>query len=436
MRFIALLLAFSFSFPGPAPAQNFSYSDTVFLGDGQRRAGGVAWRADQHESFPVLSYSERLGPGAIHFSFTQGADDSDQSVLGLSLGRATLSLVDGDASTQSAPATAFVGVERNFFHGQTTSDYTFSGAAFDYQISDRAHVQLGLVNIAAAGYADRKVYHSGLHGTWLSGTVYAVQRESETVGGGLDLTVRLAEVSAHYQELRSISDASWRRAGVGFEVTRSDSLAFNVDWATNPLYEDAGDKRLMVTYRRDLGKRRPAIASAATANTLSATGNQFRALSATATNAALAGAMLSSGSARLDRAARFGSPWKAAYAALSDINPKSVRENREYGGAVYANQDGTFGWAGHVKGTVSSVAFNPFELAPKGTRVRAAYHTHGGPDPRFVNEMFSPADIRASRFWGIDGFLATPAGRFLRYDLRRDTIWQYTINGKPFPIPK
>lgn len=67
---------------------------------------------------------------------------------------------------------------------------------------------------------------------------------------------------------------------------------------------------------------------------------------------------------------------EAAEAALSYSNPRSIKDNLEYGGMIYGREDGTFGYSGPVVGGHTGVnprsAGLPDDATPKGD-----YHTHG-----------------------------------------------------------
>ena len=54
------------------------------------------------------------------------------------------------------------------------------------------------------------------------------------------------------------------------------------------------------------------------------------------------GLVLSSGNSILDQSPRFATQSQAAFAILSAVNPISVQRNREHGGSIYRNPDGTF----------------------------------------------------------------------------------------------
>ena len=118
--------------------------------------------------------------------------------------------------------------------------------------------------------------------------------------------------------------------------------------------------------------------------------------------------------------------------ALGRINAKSVAENREYyftvfalGGELPPNVDPKA-----VVRTLRATAFIAGDLATvppsqrrriasltKGEDVRAWAHTHGGPDPRFDNENFSPGDLAYSNANDFHAGLGTPAGRFLFFNV-------------------
>ena len=102
----------------------------------------------------------------------------------------------------------------------------------------------------------------------------------------------------------------------------------------------------------------------------------------------------------------------AAWNALNDINPTSVSENVEYGGWVYLNAAATYSFLDPVRGTVNAVNIGSPDQVPTGTVAMASYHTHGGDDPRFDTETFSPIDLITDNLWKVDGYLATPLGAF------------------------
>ena len=134
-------------------------------------------------------------------------------------------------------------------------------------------------------------------------------------------------------------------------------------------------------------------------------------------------AVASSGDGDSDGSPRFATPDEAAFDVMNRINPVSVRENREHGGWIYRNADGSFNSTDPVAGDVASVNIgNPVTAVPPRTVAAASYHTHGGPDPRYDNENFSPQDILSDNLAGVDGYLGTPAGFLKKHILRTNQV--------------
>ena len=123
------------------------------------------------------------------------------------------------------------------------------------------------------------------------------------------------------------------------------------------------------------------------------------------------------------QAGGFAGQHNAARNVLNAVNPASVRQNREYGGWIYRSPDGSFAATTPVRGELASVNIgNPRTAVPASTVATASYHTHGGPDPRFDNEHFSPQDITVDTALNVDGYLGTPAGSFQFHNYRDGSI--------------
>jgi RHS repeat-associated protein len=119
----------------------------------------------------------------------------------------------------------------------------------------------------------------------------------------------------------------------------------------------------------------------------------------------------------------------AASDAISDINPKSIKEYREYGGQIYKNSDGTYSYTPPRQGTRDSV--NP---GPKPNTGTGYYHTHGGPDPGYDNEHFSRADKEYADRNNADGYLGTPSNKQKRYDNLTKKVTELDPSKQPGPI--
>jgi hypothetical protein len=108
---------------------------------------------------------------------------------------------------------------------------------------------------------------------------------------------------------------------------------------------------------------------------------------------------------------------QAGVQSIRDILDKSICTHTEYAGALYQNSDGTYSY---TKPRAASMADSDvhFEDKPKGARVAGDYHTHGGYDPGYDNENFSPEDKDGNDAEGPSGepgYLGTPKGAIKIY---------------------
>ena len=105
----------------------------------------------------------------------------------------------------------------------------------------------------------------------------------------------------------------------------------------------------------------------------------------------------------------------AGAAAIANINPRSISENKEYAGRIYKNQSGSYSYTTPVPGTgdVSSPGG-----VPSGATNAGMYHTHGAYDAKYGagNENFSPDDKFWADFEGVPSYLGTPSGAFKKYE--------------------
>lgn len=128
---------------------------------------------------------------------------------------------------------------------------------------------------------------------------------------------------------------------------------------------------------------------------------------------------------------------EAARAALNDANPKSIADNREYGGLIYRDDKGRYGYTTPIMGSDQGV--NPYDASvPPNTQIVGDYHTHGDYsifDPKtgaavrtsdplkdhFNSDNFSSDDLLGiqkdgAKIDGYKGYLGTPSGQFKVYD--------------------
>jgi Domain of unknown function (DUF4329) len=104
---------------------------------------------------------------------------------------------------------------------------------------------------------------------------------------------------------------------------------------------------------------------------------------------------------------------QAGQAAITNINSTSITQDSEYSGNVYKDSNGFYTYTVPVKGDTDSSPFDPTDI-PDGTAYSGQYHTHGGNDAGYLNEVFSSTDIglyESPENQGQPGFLGTRVGR-------------------------
>jgi hypothetical protein len=114
---------------------------------------------------------------------------------------------------------------------------------------------------------------------------------------------------------------------------------------------------------------------------------------------------------------------------MKEANPKSVKENLEYGGWVKKNADGTFSYDTPVRGSKDGLTNMP----SKGTSDVLWYHTHAASDPNYDNENFSGAtgDKGYSKANNAVGYVATPSGAIKKYDPATNTVTTLSDTAPP-----
>ncbi len=94
---------------------------------------------------------------------------------------------------------------------------------------------------------------------------------------------------------------------------------------------------------------------------------------------------------------------------LSDLQARSIRENREYCGLIGRDPQGRLVVTEAVRGTRARCRYPD---PPPGTVLVASYHTHGAFLSNYDNEVPSALDVSIEMMDGTRGYVATPGGRF------------------------
>lgn len=401
-------------------------------------------RLTEHSPQTVsFAYSQRSGNSYYHLSL-QNVDDDLHASMGASLYGASLSAHYGSSDGMISSRQGISGIAPNFFHGAVSYTYDYSGVSVGYTLSDNWRVHGGAMFIEATGLEDRSVYFGGVDYKNFSASVSSVSRDGESMGYSVTTGITLDTMELSYQEIHSEYDARWRQLTIAHtDEDALGTLQLSLGTGSNDLYAAGEETRLTLSYSIPLGgpkkhsTQTPATYSQRFNGQIAQASQSFQSLGKTGRQAVGAGLLLSSGNARIDSAPRFVYQDQAGYYALYVWNPISVRNNLEYGSAIYQNRDGTFAPSLIViEGTVDSVGFIPQALVPYGTLATADWHTHGAYDPRYLNEEFSSADIEFSDYYGVDGYLGTPSGRMKLYDVDEQIIYTFVDQtGNEFILP-
>jgi hypothetical protein len=112
----------------------------------------------------------------------------------------------------------------------------------------------------------------------------------------------------------------------------------------------------------------------------------------------------------------FASPDDAAFAAIDEINPTSIKENIEFAGRIFENpKTKNFSFSRPVRGTRDD---SPTPPKIHGMRNIGRYHTHAGNFSE-TDEIFSPKDRLTASMAGEHWWLGTPHQRILRFTPQR-----------------
>ncbi|MEM9501876.1 MAG: DUF4329 domain-containing protein [Pseudomonadota bacterium] len=116
-----------------------------------------------------------------------------------------------------------------------------------------------------------------------------------------------------------------------------------------------------------------------------------------------------------------------AKAQLDRLQSRSFSESVEYCGFIWEDGDGNLDTSPVFRGEEATCGYE-FQW-PLGVKPVAGYHTHGGYDPRFDDEVPSITDMEGDIKSRIDGYVSTPGGRLWRIDWQEETAHQICGEG-------
>lgn len=422
--------ALAVTVPGARAAESLKY---LSLDQGQR-AGGLwlefdgrddrDWltrftEPDRQPTRSSLSLQQSFANRSVHWGVANAAEQTMQT-LGFSQSGVTLTGFRGEGDTVSTVFHPFNAAGSYQFHGGLRQQYDYSGVQLDYAVT--AHHQVGFTRarVRSAGRNERVAYAFGYQSRSLALSLTRVEEAGRYAGRAIDFGVSIGRIDASIQHLRADNDARYSALNLDTVTRRGRDLGLTLEQRVNPLFDDANENRITLRYGFRFGAS--PVMRADDATTEEGVDDPEARKEKTRNTAILAGAgavgaavALSGGGGNGggDDRARFSSQNDAAKDVLNMINPESVKQNREFGGYVYRNGDGSFSSTRPIRGEAASVLLpNPASAAPGGSVTTASYHTHGGFDPRYDSENFSSQDLFSDFVFNIDGYLSTPRGQF------------------------
>jgi len=105
---------------------------------------------------------------------------------------------------------------------------------------------------------------------------------------------------------------------------------------------------------------------------------------------------------------------------LRALQATSFAKHREYCGYIGFDRDGQLRATAAEPGTKAGCDIP----LPPGWHLTASYHTHGAFDTDYLGEIPSDTDVESDRDQDINGYVATPGGRFWFVDTVRMEVRQ------------
>jgi hypothetical protein len=428
----------------PAPAADAPGVFSSVAGGGQSfHVGGGAFGIQELTLTPVVSYHPqpleaadnhalRLQSSSIAaermFYFDAGyAPGGEHMGAGVALGDAFLSFLNGGSEKVVDDLAPALGLGAPYLRGLYPIEYRYTGVGAAHALGGAGSAYVGALRMESEGRVDHQVFYGGIAGRYLSTEYLSVDQLGTEIGSALGLGLHLGPASLGYQQLRSDDGEKLHRLRLSGSAGRYGDLALQYETGQSPFTAREED-RFLLSFQAVWGPRgifsQNGSGTTGDSESERAAAKHARAGWVTAAaigGAALAAALVAGGSGSDDEgnAGKGGSGFArqhdAAYDVLNNINPTSVRENREYGGWVFREGNGTYGYTVPVRGSPDGVDPGTPNSVPGGTIASAGYHTHASFDPRYDNENFSPQDIAFAIINRVDEYLATPSGSFKYY---------------------
>lgn len=342
--------------------------------------------------------------------------------LGFSTGGLRFDVFTGYGDTTSKIRSQFSSVDPYHFHGGIKQKFEYSGFTVSQKLSNTIRINFAQAKINSHNLEEREVVSMGVSGRAFDLSLIEVDRGGIPVGSAFSMSTNYRGHNFGLNYLKNNNGANYRSFNYS-RTHKGKTYSVELRNTENPLFSEKNENRIVFSLGYDFGKgsSRFYATEEDSEEQEKQGGNKSKYLIAGGIIGA--GVAVSSGSSSSDDILRLASQNAAAKNVLNEINPVSVAQNREHGGYVFRNADGSFSSTFPVAGGVASVLLpDPGSVVPSGSIVSATYHTHAGPDPRFDNENFSPTDISSDQDFGLDGYLGTPAGAFKFHNVTTGAI--------------
>ena len=395
----------------------------------------------------AISLTQNLSDiSSLNFEYADTRDERN-FMFGYTNNNLSVSVMNGSGEDYARLSGNYSDLDPYLFHGGVNQDFKTSGYALDYDFGRFGHTQFGQATLTADHLLNRRARYFEWSNSKMFARATQFTRGGDNIGSGLDIGYAFGARQDKLLALQSMQldqGRSMQRIRFQFNGKKNRQYWFDVAAHHNPLFESNDDYRLMFSFKTVLGSgftsyQNDEVSSSDDGSSedqaiedengnagdakKKKSGKGWKRAVFIGLGVGAAAGLSSSGSETQDTNTRAQKQNDAAFDVLNAVNPQSVRVNREFGGWIFINPDGSFSSTTPVRGDFRSVQLpNPSEVVPNGSRVTAAYHTHAAFDPNFDNENFSPTDLDLDRDNDIDGYLGTPAGQLKFHDITDDSV--------------
>ena len=319
-----------------------------------------------------LNFAHPTAANNLKFTSTYGETDAQYS-MHVGTENSNFMFFRGNGERYNQLNQGSLDLDPYFFHGGGNYNYRYQGLSSEFKVAKSTHVQFAYNKLFSGNLDPRSAWYSGIsHNNFTAGATVAY-RENDPTASGIVFSHSGKSSDLHVQEIQHEAGSRYRSLSWRREQTNR-WYDFSFQSGRNPLYLANNENRVMFRFGGTLGRKQIAFnASDDGASEIEDVENPEQQKKSRGGTVLVAGLVIgaaaagSSGDDRLDNSNRFSQQHDAGFVALDNINPVSVRQNREHGGWIYRNGDGSFGFTDPVAGMLASVDIgNPDNVIPRG----------------------------------------------------------------------